>query len=224
MSKSTKSKKVLKVLKELDTVWHPESTLVFKSQTEKKVTGRYDNGEFIELDDTALNLCEEYGFKYDQELYDQLYKEESDEAKEDEEVIDETKLSDVVDTTTDVLDTATVVVDTVDTVETTNDVVDNTVHVVPEPTTLVKVEKVNTKVSLVKDTEDLIDKHNKYFTEFTTSYLSSIKKLTEDNTTLSNNLDKTEKELANKIKEFNELTEKYEIIKKKFDTMKSIFS
>ena len=47
---------VLKKLKELDTIWHPESTLVFKSSKDKIVIGRYENENFISLDDAILLL------------------------------------------------------------------------------------------------------------------------------------------------------------------------
>jgi hypothetical protein len=114
MSKSTKPKKVLKVLKELDTVWHVESTLVFKSQNEKKVTGRYVDGEFIELDDTALELCEEWGFKYDQELYDQLYGEASEKNSVKEEIVETTEVNDtsnIINTTEPVSSTTVEIID-----------------------------------------------------------------------------------------------------------------
>ena len=44
---SAKNKIVLKKLKELNTIWHPESTLVFKSSTEKIVIGRYENEKLV---------------------------------------------------------------------------------------------------------------------------------------------------------------------------------
>ena len=57
----TKRKIILKKLKKggLDTVWHPESTLVFKSQKERLVTGRWVSEDFLPLDDEALVLCED---------------------------------------------------------------------------------------------------------------------------------------------------------------------
>jgi len=67
MSKQEK-KIVLKKLKELDVIWHPETTLVFRSVTDKVVTGRIYNGSVIPLDDEAIELCAEWKFKYDQDL------------------------------------------------------------------------------------------------------------------------------------------------------------
>lgn len=67
-----KRKIVLKKLKEHNTIWHPESTLVFKSQKERLVIGRYVDGNLIQLDDTAIDLCDEYEFKPDESLFETM--------------------------------------------------------------------------------------------------------------------------------------------------------
>jgi anaerobic selenocysteine-containing dehydrogenase len=77
---STKNKIVLKKLKELDTIWHPESKLVFKSSKDKVVIGRYENDELISLDDECLELCAKWKFKYDKDL---VQEEEDDENEEE---------------------------------------------------------------------------------------------------------------------------------------------
>jgi len=82
---STDKRKVLKPLKEMETIWHPDSTLVFKSKTEKVVTGRWINSEFLPLDEEAVELCAQWSFKYDQELYDELMAEGEEEVAEGEE-------------------------------------------------------------------------------------------------------------------------------------------
>ena len=85
---STDKRKVLKPLKEMETIWHPDSGLVFKSKTEKVVTGRWVNSEFVPLDEDSIELCAQWSFKYDQELYDELMAEaEVDETGEE---VDET--------------------------------------------------------------------------------------------------------------------------------------
>ena len=81
---STKNKIALKKLKELNTIWHPESTLVFKSTTDKVVIGRYEDGSLISLDEKALKLCEKWKFKYDKELVDENDEEEEEEEEEEE--------------------------------------------------------------------------------------------------------------------------------------------
>ena len=45
-----KNKIVLKKNKNIDKIWHPESTLVFKSDKDKIVIGRYTQNSFISLD------------------------------------------------------------------------------------------------------------------------------------------------------------------------------
>jgi chromosome segregation ATPase len=82
------TKIILKKLKEYDTMWHPDSTLVFKSSTEKLVIGRYVNNELISLDEEALELCEKWKFKYDSSLIEEEVETEGDDV-EDEKVQEE---------------------------------------------------------------------------------------------------------------------------------------
>ena len=58
-------KVVLKKLKELGKIWHDDSRLVFKSETEKLVIGRYEDNKFIPLDNEAVIRCKTWNFKYD---------------------------------------------------------------------------------------------------------------------------------------------------------------
>jgi len=84
---TTTKKIILKKLKELQTIWHPESGLVFKSREEKIVTGMYIDNEFIQLDDDAISLCETWGFKFDNTLLvseDEQHDDESDDQQDDE--------------------------------------------------------------------------------------------------------------------------------------------
>lgn len=83
------TKIILKKLKEYDTMWHPDSTLVFKSSTEKLVIGRYVDNELISLDEKALELCERFKFKYDSSLIEEEVETDGDEEKEGEEEGDE---------------------------------------------------------------------------------------------------------------------------------------
>ena len=82
MSSSNK-KIVLKKLKEHNTIWHPESTVVFKSQSERLVIGRYVEGELIPLDEAALDICEEWKFKPDESLLEVGEEEQDEEEKVD---------------------------------------------------------------------------------------------------------------------------------------------
>ena len=51
-----KGKIVLKKNTTINKIWHPESTLVFKSSKEKLVIGRFHDNDFVPLDDEALDL------------------------------------------------------------------------------------------------------------------------------------------------------------------------
>jgi hypothetical protein len=80
---SSHKKVILKTLKELDTIWHPDSKLVFKSKDDKKVIGRYENNEFIEFDDEALELCKVWKFKYDEPTQEKISTKDQESSDED---------------------------------------------------------------------------------------------------------------------------------------------
>lgn len=80
MSSKT-AKLVLKKHKKLDKIYHPDTGLVFKSATEKVVVGRIVDDDFVELDEEALQLCEQNHFKVDESL---LETEEAEEQPEEE--------------------------------------------------------------------------------------------------------------------------------------------
>lgn len=88
----TASKIMLKKLKELNTIWHPDSTLVFKSKDEKLVIGRWVDSTLVDLDDTAIQLCETWKFKIDESLIEQQTEEETVVEEADEEVKDEEEM------------------------------------------------------------------------------------------------------------------------------------
>lgn len=52
-------------------LWHQESTLVFKSQQDRIVIGRFDGKEYIHLDEKTLELCEQFNFKCDPSLVEE---------------------------------------------------------------------------------------------------------------------------------------------------------
>ena len=80
-----KGKIILKKNNTINKIWHPESTLVFKSSKDKLVIGRLDKNNFISLDDEALELCVKWKFKYDTSLVE----EESEVDDSNEKVRDE---------------------------------------------------------------------------------------------------------------------------------------
>jgi hypothetical protein len=231
---TNKSKIVLKMLKELGTLWHSQSTLVFKSPTEKKVTGRFENGEFIELDDTALELIEEWGFKVDQETFDRLYKDngsagdENGSAGEDKE--GEDKKVDSEDDVDDIVQNKPLEVEDQIRIEKVD-----TEVVKPEVVKPISKEKVvikgsaNAEVKSKIDVKTILSSFYEKFvetglSELVISHQAEVDCLESRLAKTEEELDNTKEELAQKQNDFKELSEKYDAIKKKFDTMKSIFS
>ncbi len=60
--------KKIKLKKYGDTVWHPESRLVFKSRKEKCVVGRLDEKEELIVDDKMVELSDQWNFKVDPDI------------------------------------------------------------------------------------------------------------------------------------------------------------
>ena len=81
------TKIALKKIKGSDNIFHPDSGLVFRSQKDKVVIGKYEEGEIISLDSSMIELCKKWSFKYDEELLvdDEIEGEEEndDEAEDD---------------------------------------------------------------------------------------------------------------------------------------------
>ena len=75
--------KTLRLNKEIDKFWHPESELIFKSKDERIVIGSYKDGKINKLTNDDIMMCEQYGFKY-------LMKDE--EVEEVEEVVVDNKV------------------------------------------------------------------------------------------------------------------------------------
>ena len=70
---------ILKKLKGHSTIWHPDTSLVFKSKEEKIVIGVYDvdNDQISDLTDEAIELCDAWKFKIDESLFEEVDEEES---------------------------------------------------------------------------------------------------------------------------------------------------
>jgi hypothetical protein len=199
MSASSK-KIVLKKLNSHNTIWHPESTLVFKSQKDRLVIGRYVDDQIIPLDDVALNLCETWNFKPDETLIDDEYNEKvlPEEVTDEEPTDEESKEEDPNENTQEV--------PTKD--EATKE--DSTKEVsTKEDSTQVstKDEATVKKCNSVKSITDV----------FTFQICEAFDILNEEKSALTIELTDTKAILA-------DLQKKYDDIKKKFDTMKSIFN
>ena len=65
--KDEKPKIVIRMNKDINKYWNPETKLVFKSKEERVVIGNYDNDTLNKLTDDDVAVCEKYGFKYERE-------------------------------------------------------------------------------------------------------------------------------------------------------------
>lgn len=207
---SSAKKIVLKKNKELDTIWHPETTLVFKSSTEKVVTGRYENGEFISLDEKALELCEKWKFKYDTSLIEEEEEEEGDEEEGEEEdgeadeqaVDDEQPDQDVEEQEEDNSDPVVVPV----------------VQQVILPSTGNTTKEVN---SIMIDANTRL---NSYLTSLVSEFTSKIDKLETQLSSKSSELVDTKKKLDENVSKLNDLSSQHVKLQAKFDGIKQLFS
>jgi len=60
-------KLVLKKHKNSGYIYNCNNNLVYRSVQDRIVIGRIDQDEFIPLDDHAISLCQQYGFRYEEE-------------------------------------------------------------------------------------------------------------------------------------------------------------
>ena len=205
-AKATSKRKIrLKNLKEHQTIWHPESTLVYKSRKERVVIGRYVDDELIPLDDEALELCEEWNMKPDESLLESRSSPDEDEKSgadeddngedgeedggedggEDEEGNNDDEQSDKKET----------------------------VH---EP----EVKDSEPTAPLQSSDESLQQIMDEY-ASYSKSFLS---KLLDVNNEKDSKFSAKEQECEQLKSELEDLQAKYDVIKKKFDTMKSLFA
>jgi chromosome segregation ATPase len=208
MSDSSK-KIVLKKLNSHNTIWHPDSTLVFKSQKDRLVIGRYVDDEVIPLDDIAINLCEKWKFKPDESLFE----------GEDEESTDEASTEKTTDT---VENSSNEVEKTTDTVENSSTEVEKTTDTVENSSTLV--EKTQYKNSGAENIKNITE-------SFNFQLYQAVDILINEKNFLLSQLHDTKQELSDLQKKYDDkeetlsdLQKKYDDIKKKFDTMKSLFN
>jgi chemotaxis protein histidine kinase CheA len=214
----SKSKIVLKKLKALDKIWHPESTLVFKSLDDKKVIGRYTDNEFISLDETALQLCVDWSFTYDPDLVEEASdEEEKSTVDEVQEATDEEEKStvDEVQEANDEEKSNVNEVQEANEVEETHDQQQNEVQ---------EAKAINTHTSNATDKVEMVDTRvNDGFKNVIDSinslYYSKVSAYNEVCIELSNTksiLNDVQNELINKNTELNELQTKFNNIKRAF--------
>jgi hypothetical protein len=221
-----KKKIVLKKLKEYDTIWHPETTLVFKSINERIVTGRYVDEQIIPLDEIALELCEKWNFKPDESL---LASDEDDSKEDDSKQVEEEDDSKQVEEEDDSKQVEE---------EDEGKQVEEEDEGSGEDTEQKEDEVITEKITDITDEKIKVKSSTDTIQEQATKSIA-IRSLTEGFTkelyTMVNNMEnkllatesqlsETEAELLEKTKALEELQSKYNTIKQKFDTMKSLFN
>jgi hypothetical protein len=218
------SKKVLKFqrLKELDTIWHPETKLVLKSATEKIVIGRYVDSTFIPLDETALELCELHKFKYDESLLTNAVEEEEggeeegeeqEEGGEEEEQEQEEGGEEEEDAGEEEGE------EEVGGEEEGEEEEQPVVESVPEPTPVPQ-QKKESVAKKSADDSDFSAKFvfmNKYLSEVSSSVDNRIKNYEDE-------IAKLKESISKKNKEYESLDEKYTKLNTKFEGIKNLFS
>jgi nitrogen fixation/metabolism regulation signal transduction histidine kinase len=200
---STQKRKItLKKLSALNTVWHPESGLVFKSQKERLVIGSYVGGNLVDLDDEALTLCEEWNFKPDESLLEADAEEEAEEAEEaEEEDKEDADEKEEDDEREESLDGGK---------EETKD----------------ESREVNTEA--LPNTDKLIEEITKHLEEKLQPACIVLQTRIDEHLATIHSRDKTiedhRKTIEENQKELAELKAKHDAIQKKFDAMKSLFN
>jgi hypothetical protein len=205
-----------KRLKEYDTIWHPDSTLVFKSATEKFVVGRYVDGVMVKLDNKALEICKEWKFKYDEtilideEVVDSVVEdedaeeggEEDEEGGEDEEEGGEEGGED-------------------------EEGEDEDEEVIEDKVVVEKEEAVVEKDEAVVEKDDFPTRFvflNKYLNELSTSVDSHKKNTDKKIDVLNDDILKRNKEYDLLKNKYDNLEDQYIKLKAKFDGIKNFFS
>ena len=233
---SQKKKVVLKKLKEFDTIWHPESTLVFKSSNEKVVIGRLEEGELISLDEVALDLCTTWRFKYDKDLVE----EESEEGSE-QDSLEEEEVSKIEETANTREDDEKLTgedesknVDEDDENPTDEDESKNVDENDEKPTD--EDERKNVDEDDEKPTDEVIFNErdmNEDFELYMNNHIHSLAKeflgnlcaaSIAQNKAHNNKVKELEESLEKKKQEYDELESKFNALQEKFEGIKKLFS
>jgi len=220
---SAKRKLVLKKLNSHNTIWHPESTLVFKSQKERLVIGRYVNDQLIPLDDDALDLCDEWKFNPDESLLETGNEEDEESVEEGDSKVESVDEEDEEEGESKVESSESVEegeskVESVDEESKEDDVEESDE----------KVENVDDSVDRELGTNDdvlsLASELSAKLNEGFCMVKDRLDKSDKENKGLRSKLVDTESRLVETEDKLSKLQGEYDVIKKKFDTMKSLFS
>ena len=196
---TTKRKIILKKLSSLNTVWHPESGLVFKSQKERLVIGSYVNDTLVDLDEDSLALCEEWNFKPDESLLANEEEEEPEEEEPEEEEPEEEQSNDEPE--------------------------EEQSKEEPEEEQSDKVlEKEKDSVKLTNNDGETISFIKQLSDNLVNELVPIVEKLQKELDNKNEQVKSLNEKLSTKTKEYDELEEKYKMMDQKFKTMKSLFT
>ena len=197
-----KKKLVYKKLTAHNTIWHPESTLVFKSQKERLVIGRLQDSEIVYLDEQSLELCDQWNFKPDESLIHEE-SEESDKIGDTPDVTEKDEGDDEDEKDGDERDD-----------EEEDEKTDENV-------------KKPIRVGSISGAQEILLLTNNFSIELSRLATDLAKELgisQEENVTLNDSLNKVQEENVTLNDSLNKVQGDYDAINKKFETMKSLFN
>jgi hypothetical protein len=206
---STKNKISLKKLPEFNTVWHEESALVFKSAKELVIVGKLVNKKIVPLQEDDIQLCDKYRFKYIVQVEEEDAEEEGEEEDAEEEEVVEGE-AEGGEEEAEQSDDASVPV---------NDNTGYKEEVVVESAPKEEVVDVVEEVVAV-----VVEEKQQGGDEFANAVHSISKLWDTTNSTYRSQITRLENDLATTRKELEELHDKYNKMKVKFDGIKQLFS
>ena len=195
---STKNKISLKKLPEFNTVWHEESALVFKSAKELVIVGKLVNKKITPLQEEDIQLCDKYRFKY------QVPEDVEEEGEEEEEEVGEGEGEDSAEQSDDASSVP---------------VNDNTGY---KEEVVVESSPKEEVVSVVEEVVSVVVE--KQADEFANAVHSISKLWDTTNNKYRSQIKCLEDDLATTKKELEELHDKYNKMKVKFDGIRQLFS
>ena len=195
---STKNKISLKKLPEFNTVWHEESALVFKSAKELVIVGKLVNKKITPLQEEDIQLCDKYRFKY------QVPEDVEEEGEEEEEEVGEGEGEESAEQSDDASSVP---------------VNDNTGY---KEEVVVESSPKEEVVSVVEEVVSVVVE--KQADEFANAVHSISKLWDTTNNKYRSQIKCLEDDLATTKKELEELHDKYNKMKVKFDGIRQLFS
>ena len=208
------TKIVLTKIKNSTNILHKESKLVLKSQKEKIVIGRMnDEGEIVSLNNESVVICKQWGFKYDPDFVEQDEDQEETENVEDQEETENVEDQEETENVEDQEET-----ENVEDQEETENVVEEEKVVIKQTELKPLIIPNQIKTSYIRDLTN----------EFSSQLYGSFDLLHQ---TYLSELSDLQNNILSKNKIIEELNLKYEktenelnILKKKFEGIKSLFS